>query len=49
MTFSLESRILLNYTIKLFLSVDTCECMLKPLFETSLLILLDELRIDLYV
>ena len=43
MTFSLESRILLIYTIKLFLSVYTCACMLKPLFETSLLILLDEL------
>ena len=43
MTFFLESRILLIYTIKLFLSVYTYACMLKPLFETSLLILLDEL------
>ena len=45
MTFSLESRILLIYTIKLFLSVYTCACMLTPLFETSLLTLLDELLI----
>ena len=45
MTFSLESTILLSYTIKLFLSVYTCTCTLKPLLETSLLILLDELRI----
>ena len=45
MTFFLESRILLIYTIKLFLSVYTCACMLKPLFETSMLILLDKLRI----
>ena len=43
MTFSLGSRILLIYTIKQFLSVYTCVCILKPLFETSLLILLDEL------
>ena len=43
MTFFLESRILLIYTIKLFLSVYTYACMLKPFFETSLLILLDEL------
>ena len=45
MTFSLESRILLIYTIKQCLSVYTCTCILKPLFEASLLILLDELRI----
>ena len=43
MTFSLESRILLIYAIKIFLSVYTCACMLKHLYETSLLILLDEL------
>ena len=45
MNFSLESRILLIYTIKQFLSVYTCACILKPLLEGSLLILLDELYI----